>query len=151
MLEMVPEMLKGVADDRFEPFLGRSFVVDPGVADHKQVLHSHLEAADIDCNGMGLSVGVGMMGGDLLHLFYGHDQGPFGGFAVAVAVAAVVVGTSEPVSAVVGHIEAAVAVLAAVVVAVVEVVIAAAVAGCIVVVADGTAAAEGSHMVAVGC
>lgn len=150
VLEMVPEMLKVVADGRFEPFLGRSFAADLGVADHEQVLHSHLEAADIDCNGMGLSVAVGMMGAGHLRLFYGHDQVPFGDFAV-VAVAAVAVGTSEPVSVVVGHIEAAVAVLAAVVVAAVEVVIAVAVAGCIVVVADGTAVAEGSHMVVVGC
>lgn len=139
------EMLTVVAGGCLQLSLGQLVGLD--VVDHKQVLHSHLEAADIDCTGLGLSGGVERWGG-LLHLFYVHGCNlvQLAGFA-AVAVG----GTSVAVFVAVGHTEVVVAALAAVVAAAVEVVIAAAVAACIVVGVAGMAAAVGLHMVVVGC
>jgi len=146
------EMLTVVAGGCLQLSLGQLVGLD--VVDHKQVLHSHLEAAGIDCTGLGLDcTGLGLSGGverwgGLLHLFYVHGCNlvQLAGFA-AVAVG----GTSVAVFVAVGHTEVAVAVLAAVVAAAVEVVIAAAVAACIVVGVAGMAAAVGLHMVVVGC
>jgi len=137
------EMLTVVAGGCSQLSLGQLVGLD--VVDHKQV---HLEAAGIDCTGLGLSGGVERWGDGLLHLFYVHGCNlvQLAGFA-AVAVG----GTSVAVFVAVGHTEVAVAVLAVVVAAAVEVVIAAAVAACIVVGVAGMAAAAGLHMVVVGC
>jgi len=144
----------GVADGRFELSLDQPFVVDLDVVVHEEVRHSHLEAAGIDCTGLGLSVAA------VPFVYFAAVVAAVVSIAVVVeveaAVAAVGIAVGEPAFAAAAHTGVVAALIAAVAVAVVSIVVvvevAAAVAAAVgIAVADDMAVEGGLHMVGVGC